>query len=104
MGFAENHFGRKRYGSVKDHSASILEIQVLSLFKSKDRGLRNALRQRDRCTSVVHRRFEHHRGDSTTWLGFTSILRENNLEVVRGHLSIFSFYQPHERTCVWTVA
>ncbi|GFS95113.1 uncharacterized protein TNCV_2704681 [Trichonephila clavipes] len=35
-------------------------------------------------TPVVSLSFEHHAGDSTILLGSTQILRENNLEVVRG--------------------
>ncbi|GFX20648.1 hypothetical protein TNCV_4269801 [Trichonephila clavipes] len=35
------------------------------------------------CMSAIIRSFEHHSGNSTIWLGFTPILRENTLGVVR---------------------
>ncbi|GFY21704.1 hypothetical protein TNCV_1168481 [Trichonephila clavipes] len=49
-------------------------------------------------THVVSRSFEHHTGDRTIYLGFTPMLREKTLEVVRTFPPLF-LHQPHERTC-----
>ncbi|GFW22132.1 transposable element Tc3 transposase [Trichonephila clavipes] len=46
-----------------------------------DRRPRNSLRQRARCTPVISHGCEYHAGDSTFWLGFTQILRENIIGV-----------------------
>ncbi|GFX60747.1 hypothetical protein TNCV_4977231 [Trichonephila clavipes] len=58
-----------------------------------ERDGRNSSCQRARCAPVVNRRFEHHSGDSTFWLGITPNLREKTLS------PLFPFHQPHERTC-----
>ncbi|GFW57604.1 hypothetical protein TNCV_2925231 [Trichonephila clavipes] len=50
------------------------------------------------CTPAVSCSFEHHAGDSMIWLGYSLILRENILEMVRELSSLFHFKQPHERT------
>ncbi|GFS87283.1 myosin-I heavy chain [Trichonephila clavipes] len=46
-----------------------------------DRGPRNSSWQRAECTPVVSCIFEHHVGDSTTWLCSSPVLRESILEV-----------------------
>ncbi|GFX73125.1 hypothetical protein TNCV_4502041 [Trichonephila clavipes] len=61
-----------------------------------DQGPRNSSRQRARFTPVVRRIFEHHTGNSTFWLGSTSILREIT-KVVRGLPPLFPFHQPNEK-------
>ncbi|GFU48901.1 hypothetical protein TNCV_3209051 [Trichonephila clavipes] len=43
--------------------------------------------------------FEHLADDCGIWLGSTPSLRENNLGVVRGVRTLFTFHEPHERTC-----
>ncbi|GFT38208.1 hypothetical protein TNCV_427881 [Trichonephila clavipes] len=45
------------------------------------------------------RHFEHHTGDSVTWLDSTPILWKNILGVIRGLPPLFPFHQPHEKTC-----
>ncbi|GFX81054.1 hypothetical protein TNCV_1910471 [Trichonephila clavipes] len=64
-----------------------------------DRGPRNSLGHRASCTPTVILSFEHHTDDSTFGLEFARILKENTLGVVRGLLPLFSFHQPHVRTC-----
>ncbi|GFW32046.1 hypothetical protein TNCV_2600721 [Trichonephila clavipes] len=48
-------------------------------------------------TPVVSLSFEHHASDTTIFLGFTPVLTENILGVVRGLPPLFPFHQPHER-------
>ncbi|GFU84547.1 hypothetical protein TNCV_3238561 [Trichonephila clavipes] len=56
-----------------------------------DQGTRNSSQQKARYTPVVIRSFERHSGNSTFWLSYTPILRENTLNVVRtSHLSPLS--------------
>ncbi|GFT84732.1 hypothetical protein TNCV_2767381 [Trichonephila clavipes] len=50
-------------------------------------------------TPVVNLSLKHHGGDSTIWIGFTPILWENTLEVVKDLRRQFPFHQLHERTC-----
>ncbi|GFX91677.1 hypothetical protein TNCV_3682631 [Trichonephila clavipes] len=66
-----------------------------------DRGSRNSSRQRVKYMSAVIRIFEHHTGDGTIWLGSTLIMRENKYPGGGQGLliSLFSFHQPHEKTC-----
>ncbi|GFU86262.1 uncharacterized protein TNCV_369181 [Trichonephila clavipes] len=62
-------------------------------------GASNNLARDCRCMPVISSSIEHQSGDNTICLGFTPILRENTLGVVRGLPPLFPFYQPHERTC-----
>ncbi|GFV14488.1 hypothetical protein TNCV_166151 [Trichonephila clavipes] len=64
-----------------------------------DRDLRISSQQRARCMHVVSPSFEHNTGDSSIWLDFTPVLKENTLEVVRGLTPLHTFHQLHERTC-----
>ncbi|GFV22619.1 hypothetical protein TNCV_2078101 [Trichonephila clavipes] len=60
------------------------QIKVLEIHHGK----------RLRVTPIVSRSFEHHTGDKTILLGFTAILREIILEVVRSLPPLFLFHQP----------
>ncbi|GFW98695.1 hypothetical protein TNCV_2758731 [Trichonephila clavipes] len=52
------------------------------------------------CTPVVSRSLKYHAVDRTLWIASIPILRENTLGEVRGLPPLFSFRQPHERTCI----
>ncbi|GFW48379.1 uncharacterized protein TNCV_1109421 [Trichonephila clavipes] len=53
-----------------------------------DRSPQNSSQPRPRSTPVIIRSFEHHAGNSTFWLGFTTILRENILVWSGTYLSL----------------
>ncbi|GFY05608.1 uncharacterized protein TNCV_4402751 [Trichonephila clavipes] len=64
-------------------SVEVREIAVVAnatCLAALDRGPRNSSWQRAIYTPVVNGSFEHHTYDSTIWLGFTPIFKENILE------------------------
>ncbi|GFT25950.1 hypothetical protein TNCV_2807891 [Trichonephila clavipes] len=73
---------------------SLVVVTNVTCLTISDRGPRSSSWQRARCTPVVSRSFEYHAGDSTFWLGFTPILRENTLGVGRRLPPLFPFHQP----------
>ncbi|GFX21805.1 hypothetical protein TNCV_2310841 [Trichonephila clavipes] len=93
-----------RSGTTFESAKPFLNLRVVvvanfTCLTVSDRGLKHSSRKRPSGTPVVSRSFGYHTDDGTIWLGSIPILKGNALEVVRGFPPLFTFHQPHKRTC-----